>query len=158
MLIRMHNILTSEIKLFKEILKLEKQKRSSILSADGRKIQMLSTEIEALLFKISHTEEDREMILKSDSRTEHTLDSFIAQHKAANPAESEALLKKSAELKQLLTEIRGIVKENEELLNRTSGTIHKLLKGFGQTSEKQYAPSYMKKSGTADSVLISANA
>jgi hypothetical protein len=158
MLIRITNILSSEIRLFGEILELERKKRSAILSADGRKVQEITALIETLLFKISPLEEERENILKAEAKPQATVDSLIESYKTESPEKSEILRKKSAELKTMLTDMRTLIKENEELMRRTSDSIHRLLSGIARNADKQYSPVYMKSRTSAESVLLSTNA
>ncbi len=158
MLQHLLQITDSEIRIFKELLKLEREKRKAVLSADGRNLQRLTAECENLILKIGKAEEEREDLLSRSGADGLNADTVAHAAEKENPALAALFLRKKNELKELVSEISTIVKENEILLNQTTGTITRLLKGLQKPADRTYAPADYRKQYNAESLLISTNA
>lgn len=165
-------LLSEELVLFRQALETEQGKRKFILAANGQKLRELTDKSEHLITQIDLLEEKRNKVLENIYSKLAGGDTLSVQElhisRIIQIAESQKLhatkpLKATVhEYRNTVQDLKKEIEENKQLLDRATGSIHRLLSGLAKDPEKKYEPRSQAQTknrrNTGESVLLNANA
>jgi len=164
MFTEIRTILVEESKLIAEAAATEKQKRSAILSASGKTLQMLTEQSEKLIYRLRELEEKRNHCMEAlsekriDGAQYQSLSRIPALFDEYAPEQAEAVAKIVETLRNAAIELKHETEENDRLLNHASQTIHRLLSSLSEKDRIYHKSPDEKKSNSSEGFLFNSNA
>lgn len=155
-LIQLEHVLSEELRIFSNILRLEREKSDAIIKKNGALMQKLSTEQEDYLYKIAPVESTRKKItdqyLKNNPESKLTLTDI-----AAIEGISESTLEEIGTLlKKTLDRIKTLQETNAKMINDNLEFFKKMIKGVKKSvsMETGYSRKGMENSKTINSFVL----
>ncbi|MBN2400789.1 MAG: flagellar protein FlgN [Spirochaetes bacterium] len=155
-LIQLEHVLSEELRIFSNILRLEREKSDAIIKKNGALMQKLSTEQEDYLYKIAPVESTRKKItdqyLKNNSESKLTLTDI-----AAIEGISESTLEEIGTLlKKTLDRIKTLQETNAKMITDNLEFFKKMIKGVKKSvsMETGYSRKGMENSKTINSFVL----
>ena len=159
-------LLAQETTLLRAALETEKEKRRSIFSADGRKLQSQTEKSNLLMIEISDIASKREELFRDYAKENYlelakpvTLSQFCLLVDEKAPELSREICNKVDEYRNTAFYLKQETEENAKRLTQARDTIHRLLESLVHENNSTYSniPENNRKK-YAGSVIINANA
>jgi hypothetical protein len=155
-LAQLEHVLSEELRIFSNILRIEREKSNAIIKKDGLLIQKLSHEQEECLTKIAPVENNRKKItdqfLKNNPEKKFTLTEISAMEGVTDGdlAEIGTLLKKT------LDKIKTLQETNAKMINDNLEYFKKMIREVRQSvsMETGYTEKGIEKGKTINSFLV----
>jgi hypothetical protein len=155
-LLQLETVLSEELRIFSNILRLEREKSDAIIKKNGALMQKLSHEQENYLYKIAPVENNRKKItdqyLKNNPETKLTLSEISAMEGAAENSLSEI----GGLLKKTLDRIKSLQETNAKMINDNLEYFKKMIKEVRQSvsMETGYTEKGIEKGKTVNSFMV----
>ena len=132
-LVQLENVLSEELRIFSNILRLEREKSDAIINKNGALMQQLSKEQEDYLCKVAPVESTRKQItdeyLKNSSESKLTLSTIASIEGAADSALEEI----GTLLSKTLDKIKSLQETNAKMINDNLEYFKKMMKSVRQS-------------------------
>jgi hypothetical protein len=155
-LTHLENVLSEELRIFSNILRLEREKSDAIIKKNGALLQKLSSEQENYLYKVAPVESNRKKItdqyIKNNPESKLTLtDIAVIEGISDSTLEEIGTL-----LKKTLDRIKLLQETNAKMINDNLEYFKKMIKGVRQSvsMETGYNKKGVEKGKTINSFLV----
>lgn len=155
-LIQLENVLSEELRIFSNILRLEREKSDAIIKKDGALMQKLSQDQEDYLYKIAPVESTRKKItdqyLKNNPEAKLTLTDI-----ASIEGISESTLEEIGTLlKKTLDRIKSLQETNAKMINDNLEYFKKMIKEVKHSvsMETGYSKEGVENGKTVNSFIV----
>jgi hypothetical protein len=132
-LLYLENVLSEELRIFSNILRLEREKSDAIIKKDGALLQKLSSEQENFLYKVAPVESNRKKItdqyLNNNTESKLTL-TDIAEIEGISDSNLEEI---GTLLKKTLDRIKLLQETNAKMISDNLEYFKKMIKGVRQS-------------------------
>jgi len=159
------HILDQEVSLFQAALETELEKRDAILSASGRKLQVLTAKTEILVKEIQKLEEKRTEIAQMFARLyglkRADLSGIISMADEMKLNGRDELEKMAETYREAAGLLQSEVRENSVLLTKTGERLNRVvdsLKSLISGESKTYGPKTKTNRKSSGSLILNANA
>ncbi len=155
-LMQLETVLSEELRIFSNILRLEREKSNAIIKKDGALMQKLSHEQEDYLYKIAPVENNRKKItdqyLKNNPEGKLTLTDISAIEGISDSALTEI----GGLLKKTLDRIKSLQETNAKMINDNLEYFKKMIKEVRQSvsMETGYTEKGIEKGKTINSFMV----
>lgn len=159
--IKLEDILKQQILFYKQIVKIEEEKSNAIADRDGKQIEILSMEQEALLHQISKLEDERIKTI-SDYRELNHLDDIAANItlkdivRSMDEDSTHKLMQYAMQLKKIMMKIKNLQQTNNTLISDNIEFFNILLSGLKESASVKtgYSKEGDSKQIVSNSVLF----
>jgi len=154
-LMQLESLLGEELRIFSNILRLEKEKSEAIIKKDGNLMQKLSQEQENYLDKIPPLEKNRRDIINYYSR-KNPKGNLTLTDIASIESATDDLTQIGSLLKKTLNKIKSVQETNNQMMNDNLEYFRKIMKEIRQsvTIETGYSEKGIEKGKTLNSFIL----
>ena len=154
-LMQLESLLGEELRIFSNVLRLEKEKSEAIIKKDGNLMQKLSQEQENYLDKIPPLEKNRRDIINYYSR-KNPKGNLTLTDIASIESATDDLTQIGSLLKKTLNKIKSVQETNNQMMNDNLEYFRKIMKEIRQsvTIETGYSEKGIEKGKTLNSFIL----
>ena len=154
-LMQLESLLGEELRIFSNVLRLEKEKSEAIIKKDGNLMQKLSQEQENYLDKIPPLEKNRRDIINYYSR-KNPKGNLTLTDIASIESATDDLTQIGSLLKKTLNKIKSVQETNNKMMNDNLEYFRKIIKEIRQsvTIETGYSEKGIEKGKTLNSFIL----
>lgn len=154
-LMQLESLLGEELRIFSNVLRLEKEKSEAIIKKDGNLMQKLSLEQENYLDKIPPLEKNRRDILNYYSR-KNPKGNLTLTDIASIESATDDLTQIGSLLKKTLDKIKSVQETNNKMMNDNLEYFRKIMKEIRQSVsiETGYSEKGIEKGKTLNSFIL----
>lgn len=154
-LMQLESLLGEELRIFSNVLRLEKEKSEAIIKKDGNLMQKLSEEQENYLEKILPLEKNRRDIINYYSK-KNPKGNLTLTDIASIESATDDLTQIGSLLKKTLDKIKSVQKTNNKMMNDNLEYFRKIMKEIRQsvTIETGYSEKGIEKGKTLNSFIL----